>query len=152
MNPNMMIRKMDLSDIDFVYANEMEIFEKSLSKKTLYDELIYNKLAHYFMALIDHKRVGYIGCWITEPNAEIMNLFVLKNYRKLGIGKALMNHVFSLCHTHEVKSLTLEVRDSNKEAIAFYETFGFKVGTIRKKYYSNGEDALLMIKEMEAKS
>lgn len=152
MNPNLVIRKMDLSDIDFVYDNEMDIFEKSLSKKTLYDELLYNKLAHYFMALIDKKRVGYIGCWITEPNAEIMNVFVLEKYRKQSIGKALMNHVFALCKNHQVKALTLEVRDSNKEAIAFYKTFGFTVGTTRKKYYSNGEDALLMVKEMEVES
>ncbi|MFP4286177.1 MAG: ribosomal protein S18-alanine N-acetyltransferase [Candidatus Izemoplasmataceae bacterium] len=152
MNPNLLIRKMDLSDIDFVYENEMEIFNKSLSKKTLYDELLYNKLAYYFMALVDQKRVGYVGVWITEPNAEIMNIFVVKDYRKNHIGKALMHHVIDLCLKHQVKSLTLEVRASNQEAIKFYETIGFNPVTRRKHYYSDGEDALLMLKELEVKS
>jgi ribosomal-protein-alanine N-acetyltransferase len=141
---------MDLSDIDFVYDNEMQIFEKSLSKKTLYDELLYNQLAYYFMAMVDGKRVGYIGCWITEPNAEIMNIFVLESVRKQGIGKALMQYIFDLCENHGVSALTLEVRASNEDAILFYKTLGFKQVSVRRKYYSNGEDAYLMLKEMEA--
>ena len=36
-----------------------------------------------------------------------------------------------------------------EEAIALYQKFGFKNVAVRKRYYSNGEDAYLMIKELE---
>ncbi len=47
--------------------------------------------------------------------------------------------------------LTLEVRVSNNYAIKIYEQIGFKVGTIRKKYYENNEDALLMVLDLGGK-
>ena len=49
-------------------------------------------------------------------------------------------------HYHNVN---LEVRVSNVKAIALYQKFGFKNVAVRKRYYSNGEDAYLMIKKLE---
>ncbi|MFH5882538.1 MAG: ribosomal protein S18-alanine N-acetyltransferase [Candidatus Izemoplasmataceae bacterium] len=146
------IRKMDMSDVEFVHQQEMDIFEKSLSKKTLYDEILYNKLAHYFIALKDNQRVGYVGCWITQPNAEIMNFLVIKSMRREKIGTKLMAFIIDLCSKEQVEALTLEVRKSNLQAIRFYESFGFKQEATRKKYYLNGEDALLMVKKIGGKA
>lgn len=47
------------------------------------------------------------------------------------------------------QNVNLEVRVSNVKAIALYQKFGFKNVAVRKRYYSNGEDAYLMIKELE---
>ena len=47
------------------------------------------------------------------------------------------------------QNVNLEVRVSNVKAIALYQKFGFKNVSVRKRYYSNGEDAYLMIKELE---
>ena len=139
------IRKMDLSDIPYVYNEEIKIFGKSLGEKTLYNEIMYNEMSHYFIALVDGKRAGYVGSWFTLPNAEILNLFVSKKYRGFNIGQLLMNKVIELCNDDEIENLTLEVRKSNSYAITLYENLGFKIGNIRKKYYGDGEDALLMI-------
>lgn len=145
---NLTIRKMDVSDIRFVDQAERQEFGKSLSEKTLSHELLYNSLAYYFMALINHQRIGYIGVWITEPNAEITTIMVLPAYRNKGVGKALLDFVYTLCHKNRVEALTLEVRVSNHNAIEFYRKEGFKVVSIRGKYYDNGEDAYLMVKHL----
>lgn len=139
------ISKMDMSDIEFVYEEEVKIFGDSLGVKTLYNEILYNDLAYYYVAYYDSKRVGYIGSWLTMPNAEILNLFVIEEYRNIGIGKALLKQIITLCKENKVDKLSLEVRVSNEHAIKFYESFNFYVGTTRKNYYKNKEDALLMV-------
>ena len=45
--------------------------------------------------------------------------------------------------------ISLEVRTSNRIARALYKNLGFYEGAIRKKYYKDGEDAILMVKELE---
>ncbi len=146
------VRKMDLSDIPFVYKEEMKIFGKSLGEKTLYNEIMYNDLWRYFIALIDGKRAGYVGSWITIPNAEILNLFVKDKYRGNNLGKMLIDEVVDVCKLENVDKLTLEVRVSNTYAIKMYENSGFKVSHTRKNYYSNNEDAYLMIKDIEVRT
>lgn len=148
---NIKIRKTDLSDIPFIYKEEVKIFGKSLGEKTLYNEVLYNKLSRYFTALVDDKRVGYIGSWLTEPNAEILNLLVIDAYRGQGIGKQLVSKVLDVCKSENIAMLTLEVRVSNEFAKRLYNSFGFYEGAIRKRYYGNGEDALLLVKEIGGK-
>lgn len=142
------IRKMDISDVPFVYEEEIRIFGKSLGEKTLYYEILYNPLSRYFIAQIDGKRVGYVGSWLTIPNAEILNLFVLEPYRGQGIGKRLVAEVIKVCREQYVDHLTLEVRKSNEHAIRLYHDLGFKSVTTRIKYYEDGEDALLMMRKI----
>ncbi len=145
------IRKMNLSDISFVYNEEIKIFGKSLGEKTLYKEIMYNDLSRYFIAFVGDKRVGYVGSWLTIPNAEILNLFVIDSYRGNGIGTLLMNEVINVCNAENIEILSLEVNVNNTYAVKMYEDLGFIVGSIRKKYYNNKEDALLMIKELGGK-
>ncbi|MFK5883375.1 MAG: ribosomal protein S18-alanine N-acetyltransferase [Candidatus Izemoplasma sp.] len=142
---SLIISKMDMSDIEFVYNEEVKVFGKSLGIKTLYNEILYNDLAFYYVAYFAGKRVGYIGSWLTIPNAEILNLITIEEYRNQGIGKALLTEVIKLCVDNAIEKLSLEVRVSNSIAISFYKGFGFYVGTIRKNYYENKEDAYLMV-------
>lgn len=141
-------RKMDVSDISFVYNEEVKIFGKSLGEKTLFSEIVYNKMSQYFIVLVDNIRAGYVGSWLTIPNAEILNLFVVEKFRGLGLGKLLMNEVIKICLTEHIEVLTLEVRMSNSYAVKMYKELGFVNGHIRKKYYEDGEDALLMMLEI----
>lgn len=147
---NIKLRKMDLSDIQFVYNEEVKIFGKSLGEKTLYNEIMYNDLSYYFVALIDGKRAGYVGSWLTIPNAEILNMFVSEEYRGMGIGYSLMEKIIEICNDQEIENLTLEVRKSNIYALKLYTSLGFVNAAVRKKYYGDGEDALLMIKKLGA--
>jgi ribosomal-protein-alanine N-acetyltransferase len=142
------IRKMDMSDVPFVYEEEIKIFGKSLGEKTLYNEILHNSLSRYFIACVDDQRAGYVGSWLTEPNAEILNLFVLEPYRGQKIGSLLMKKVIVECLENKIHQITLEVRQSNQYAITMYKDLGFTISHKREKYYSDGEDALLMIKDL----
>ena len=144
-----LVRKMDLSDIPYVYNEELKIFGKSLGEKTLYNEVLYNDMSRYFIALVDNKRAGYIGSWMTMPNAEILNLFVSDKYRGLGIGKMMMFNVFEVCKAENIQVLTLEVRVSNGYAVNMYKDLGFEVSHVRKNYYHNNDDAYLMMINIE---
>lgn len=141
---SVVIRKMDLSDIPFVYHEELKIFGKSLGEKTLYNEIVYNDMSRYYIVLVDGKRAGYIGSWLTLPNAEILNLFISTKYRGFGLGRELVARVVEECGNHEIEYITLEVRPSNRIALAMYESMGFHVVSTRKQYYDDGEDALLV--------
>jgi len=145
---DIVIRNMDLSDIPFVYNEEMKIFGKSLGEKTLYNEIMYNDMSLYFIAMVDGKRVGYVGSWLTIPNAEILNLFVSEGYRGHRIGSMLMGKVIDYCKSKSIEYLSLEVRISNVHAIDMYKRLGFTVSHIRNQYYENGEDAYFMILDL----
>ena len=152
MKKNLKIRKMDMSDVPYVYQEELKIFGKSLGEQTLYNEILHNNLSRYFIALVDGIRAGYVGSWLTEPNAEILNLFVSEQYRGYKLGTLLMNEVIEVCVKENIEFLTLEVRPSNDYAIKMYEDLGFTVSHRRKKYYGNGEDALFMVLKIEVKA
>lgn len=143
------IRKMDMSDVPYVYNEELKIFGKSLGEQTLYNEILHNVLSKYYIALVDGKRAGYVGSWLTLPNAEILNLFVSEKYRGNQIGTLLMNKVIDECKRENIECLTLEVRPSNQYAIKMYEDLGFQESHRRKNYYSNNEDAIFMVLKIE---
>jgi len=139
------IRNMDMSDVPFVYNTEKSIFGNSLQESMLYDELIYNTMSQYFIALNNGKRLGYVGVWITEPNAEIVNIVVLETHRNQGVAKQLMRKALDYCKENKVEMVTLEVRKSNQSAVHLYKQFGFQTEAERKQYYNDGEDAHLMV-------
>jgi ribosomal-protein-alanine N-acetyltransferase len=96
-----------------------------------------------------HRRVvGYAGLWLlTDPDgdqAHVTNLVVAFDHRKRGIGTRLM---LDLAH-HAIRrgcvSWTLEVRASNVAAQELYRAFGFAPAGVRKRYYENSEDAIVM--------
>jgi ribosomal-protein-alanine N-acetyltransferase len=67
----------------------------------------------------------------------------------MGFGSMMLEFAIELCQMSHVKNITLEVRVSNDEAKNLYEKYGFKPSHFRKQYYENGEDALVMNKELE---
>ena len=91
------------------------------------------------------KYVGFLIYQLLYEKAEIIDIFVLDEYRNRGIGKALIN---KMLENKEIKSVTLEVKRDNKLGILLYNSLGFKEVAVRKGYY-NGVDALLMLKEVK---
>lgn len=93
----------------------------------------------------DDKYVGFLIYQLLYESAEIIDIFVLEEYRKNGIGKALIN---KMLENDKIEKVTLEVKKDNKSGIMLYNSLGFKEVSIRKGYY-NGVDALLMLKEVK---
>ena len=80
--------------------------------------------------------------------ANIMNIAVRIDKRKLGIGSILLNKLIELAKFSNCTSILLEVNENNIPAIALYEKYHFERIGLRKKYYNNTDNAILMKKEI----
>ena len=136
-----MIRRANINDASNIAKLDAMMFKDSLGLDFFVNDLLNNQFAYYFVCEIDSEVIGYINCWITDIT-EILNFCVLDKYQNQGIGKLLFDEVLKVSEG----VISLEVRVSNLKAISFYEKRGFVKTLIRKNYYSNGEDAILMIK------
>ncbi|MBQ0099669.1 MAG: ribosomal protein S18-alanine N-acetyltransferase [Firmicutes bacterium] len=94
------------------------------------------------------KIVGFIGFSISLDTADIETVCVDKLYRKQGIGTELILRAERFLKEKNINKIFLEVRNSNDQAINLYIKSGFNKISIRKKYYSDGEDAIIMQKEI----
>jgi [ribosomal protein S18]-alanine N-acetyltransferase len=88
--------------------------------------------------------IGYLICSRYHTVWHLMNVAVDVDRRRLGVATALIERLFEETATNGAR-YTLEVRVSNREAIAMYESFGFRSAGVRRRYYhDNNEDALIM--------
>ena len=131
-----MITIFPMKDKDIPQVVEIE----RLSFKFPKPEAIFREDEHkYLVAKEDSKIVGYIGIEKILDEEHIINMAIHPDYRGQGIGKRLMQHVLN-----DEDVFYLEVRVSNDSAKKIYERYGFKVISIRKGYYADGEDAYVM--------
>jgi len=125
---------------------EAECFDSGFALETFNKE-IKNPLAYYVVAVDGVIPVGYCGIWNVCGEAEVIDIGVLSEYRKRGIGKGLFEAVFQYMRENGVGALNLEVREDNIPAIRLYEKLGFEKVGVRKKYYDNKVDAILYTKK-----
>ncbi|NLD26229.1 MAG: ribosomal protein S18-alanine N-acetyltransferase [Acholeplasmataceae bacterium] len=145
------IRPLEEKDIPAIIDGEKEVFGDSLGFDLIYSDIKLNPYAHYLVLDIDDEVGGYIGLWITEENAEVINFYIAKRYQCMGFGTILLNFAIDLCQRCNVDSLSLEVRENNHVARHLYEKHGFIFSHRRERYYRDGSDALLLIKKFEVK-
>lgn len=144
------ILPMTAEHIDQVVKVEEDTFHIPWTKADFEKEINENKMAKYFVAIIDGKVVGYAGLWHVVNEGHVTNVAVLEEYRRLGIGAAFMDKFIELARELEMIGITLEVRISNMAAQKLYTKYGFKPEGFRKKYYQDtGEDAVIMWKYFE---
>jgi [ribosomal protein S18]-alanine N-acetyltransferase len=88
--------------------------------------------------------IGYLICSRYETVWHVMNIAVDHDYQGRGVAGALLAELYERVADERAR-YTLEVRRSNLLAIRLYEREGFRaVGTRRRYYQDNGEDALVM--------
>lgn len=88
--------------------------------------------------------IGYAILSIVIDEAHVLNICIGKKYQNLGFGDKLLDYLVGESQQAGVKKIFLEVRPSNKKAIALYRKKGFEQIAKRSSYYrhSNGrEDA-----------
>jgi ribosomal-protein-alanine N-acetyltransferase len=99
------------------------------------------------LGIFQKELLGYIISSLIIDEFHILNFAVKPGKRGKGIGGKLFDYVVSE-FGNRIKFIYLEVRASNQTALHFYEHRGFKAVGVRKKYYPDGEDAILMTKEV----
>ena len=96
----------------------------------------------YAKALAFTLGVPLVG--VNHMQGHITNVAVHSNYRGQRIGDRLVEEMVKLCKSEGLVSMTLEVRSSNTIAQNLYRKYGFKMAGVRKEYYSDREDAIIM--------
>jgi len=140
------IEKMTQQDVRGIYEIEKECFSVAWSENSIREELE-NELAFFYVCKIQGKVIGYGGMHYVSKEGYIDNIAVTSSYRKQGIGKMILQKLEDKVISTQGELLTLEVRQSNADAISLYENFGFITEGIRKNYYSDPkENALIMTK------
>ena len=125
---------------------ENQVYPRPWTQGVFVDELAAARRAqrHYVVALADNRVVGYGGIMLSIDEAHITNIAVDPALQKRGIGRTLMVELCAAARDCGCKSMSLEVRVSNKAAQAMYAAFGFVPAGVRQRYYENSEDAIVM--------
>ncbi len=139
---NYEIVRATLDDVADIKKIEDECFSVPWSEKSI-EESLNNPCSHFYLAKDGKLVLGYIGIQVFSGEGYVTNVATLKEYRKQGIAKALVEKALE----NEMEFLTLEVRKSNIPAINLYSKLGFETVGVRQKFYREPEeDALLMTK------
>jgi ribosomal-protein-alanine N-acetyltransferase len=77
-------------------------------------------------------------------DAEVLNIEASLSHRRQGLAQSLLVEAFGWARQNQRQAVWLEVRTSNDAAIKLYLKMGFLQISTRKRYYSDGEDALVM--------
>lgn len=141
------LRPMRRTDLAPVHALEEIIFPTPWSLNSYEFELERNPASEQWVIEANDKAevAAYAVCWLLGDELHIANLAVAPQFRRLGLGRRLLEHMLRRAAVAGLHSATLEVRVSNEAAQALYSSFGFHEVARRKAYYrDNQEDALLM--------
>ena len=144
-NPNYEIRLATMEDLDHVYEIEVLSFRQAYPKSLLW-QLLKDKTAICLILESNQQVIGFaIGLLRSRKKGHIISIAIKPPYRKANYGSLLLEHLISELKEHTVSQIALEVRVSNEIALKLYKKFNFQVKEVKRRYYSDGEDAYFMI-------
>ena len=138
-----------LAEIDAILAVEEASFTNPWTREMYLAELDHPGVAFFYVARDARRRVvGFCSFWRVLDELHINNLAVLAEFRRTGVGSALLARALHEGMARGARRATLEVRRSNAAARQLYGRFGFNVAGVRKDYYTHPvEDALVLWRE-----
>lgn len=136
------------ADVDAVHRIEEESFPAPWRREFFLSELAadgrYNIVAKRGGAVI-----GYLfAMWIFDE-MHVNKIAVDRSARRRGVADALMARCFAFAREHDVETISLEVRRSNKGAQEFYRHLAFESTSVRPRYYPDGEAAVVMTRHVK---
>ncbi|WP_084961791.1 ribosomal protein S18-alanine N-acetyltransferase [Thermoactinospora rubra] len=142
---------MTLEDLPAVMAIERETFpldawSEGMMRGELADQ---PRSRHYVVAVEDGRIVGYAGLAAAADQADVQTIAVLAAHRGKGIGRAMFTELLAEAARRGAVEVFLEVRADNPPARAMYEKFGFQEIGVRRRYYDDGTDAIVMKRKLD---
>ena len=148
------IRDMVEEDLDQVMEIENLCFQHPWKKVDFLYEMYENDFSNLLVIELSNQSLGlkqicgFVDFWTTFNTGTIAQIAVHPDIQRQKLGTELINEVFKECKIKRVNTITLEVRVSNIKAQKFYLKHGFEAVVVKTGYYSNGEDAIYMMKEV----
>ncbi len=137
------IHSMSIKDLDEIKNNLETDFDDFWNYKIFKEELA-NTNSKYLVLRYDNKIVAFGGFKTIFHEADLMNIVTKKSERNKGFAGFLLYQLIDYAKDLQCKIITLEVNENNKPAICLYKKYDFKQAGLRKGYYRNGDNAILM--------
>jgi ribosomal-protein-alanine N-acetyltransferase len=138
-------------DIDAIHRLELEIFAMPWRREFFVTEVRgsgrFNLVVRRGDAI-----AGYLFAMWFLDEMHVMKIAVAADERRRGIARQLMDRAEEFAAGRGITMISLEVRQSNVEAQAFYTSIGFDAAYRRPRYYPDGESAVVMIKRLAARA
>lgn len=143
----MIIREMGWEDIERVAELEAVSFSVPWSAGMLNDTWK-NPAATCLLAMEGEELLGYCALMVVLDEGELCRLGVFPEFKRRGVGSALIDRMIEFMQGQGVHVISLEVRENNLPAISLYEKKGFRRIGLRKNYYKKPlENGLTMQRE-----
>ena len=125
---------------------EQQVYPRPWTAQVFIEELEQVRVGkrHYLVGTIGDELVGYGGLLYVENDAHVTNIAVHPMWRSRGIATELLLDLAWEANRRGCEAMTLEVRHTNVAAQQLYRRFGFVPAGVRKKYYENRDDAIVM--------
>jgi len=138
---------MEAGDLPAVLEIETRSFPNPWHESTFRGEIQHRPISFPLVVVLDalERVIGYIIFWVIGEEAQINNVAMHPDFRRLGIGEQVLRQVIAQLRSSGVTMVTLEVRPSNTGAQTLYRKLGFRMIGLRKGYYTNPpEDAFVL--------
>lgn len=99
---------------------------------------------NYLVAEYKRELIGFAGIRIEGTNGHITNVAVIQKFQRKGLGTCFIHRLLDFARLHQCRTVTLEVKKSNRGAQKLYEQLGFLSVRVKESYYNNNEDGILM--------
>lgn len=146
------VREATATDLDRLAEIEMTCFSTPWAREALAAELERSwarVLVAEDVSLVGAPVVvGFVNYWLVADEVHVLNVATDPAHRRRGHARALLERMFDDARARRCRRAMLEVRVSNRPAMALYERFGFRPVGVRQRYYDDGEDAVLMTAEL----
>jgi len=136
------------ADLDAIHKLEVASFPSPWRREFFENELGADSRLH-LVARKSGKVVAYVFAMWFFDEMHINKIAVAEPERRLGIADALMQRCIDFAAEHGIITISLEVRQSNRGAQAFYEHLGFTDMYVRPRYYPDGEPAVVMVRKLD---
>lgn len=145
-SPYLEIVQMQARHIRSIMPIEQRIYPRPWTARIFEEEIALMKRDNrqYIVASVGGELVGYGGLLFSDEDAHVTNLAVSPEWQGRGVATELLLELAWFAREHNFKALTLEVRHTNTAAQQLYQRFGFVPAGVRKKYYENTDDAIVM--------
>jgi len=123
----------------------------SLSDRYGYEELkrlLNRDFVRIYKLQSGEELVGFAVVWIIGGEGELHWFEILKPFRGMGFAEPFLEGIIKELKKEGVKRLLLEVSENNKVALRVYKKLGLKTSAVRKNYYPDGSDAIIMEREL----
>jgi len=136
------IKNASKSHIDDIVNIEKSSYENPWTKMHFQNDIKHSYAVNYVL-LQNNELIGYLFGYLIEDEYYLNKITVKSSYRNKNIGKNLFLYCLGKLRIKRVKCIQLEVSSLNLIAQKFYKSLNFIHNGIRKKYYSENEDAFL---------